>query len=111
MDNTMGLYSQMNTANNGMWSNADANQMLGAYNASQMPQTGTDGLFGMSTGGWSATGDMLSGLGSIGNIVLGFQSLGLMEDQLGLQQEQWGETKAELNYMRATRDKLNASYA
>ncbi len=107
MDNMMGLYNQLNTNNGGSWNSSDANQMLGAYNYQQQPQ---QGLFGMSTDGWSATGDMLGGIGSIGNMFLGFQSLGLMEDQLGLQKEQWGETKRELNTMRATRDKLNTSY-
>jgi len=108
MDNMMGLYNQMNTANGGVWNDAQANQMLGAYNGSQMQQP--QGLFGMSTDGWSAAGDVMGGIGSIGNMFLGFQSLGLMEDQLGLQKEQWGETKRELNTMRATRDKLNTSY-
>ena len=106
----MSLYNQLNTANNGAWTSADANQMLGQYNASQIqPQTGLwDSLGSANT--WNAFGNVAGGIGSLGNMFLGFQSLGLMEDQLGLQQEKWGEQKAELNTMRATRDKLNTSY-
>jgi len=109
MTNQMGLYNQMNTANNGVWSDADAMQMLGQYNGSQMQQAGLwDSLGSAST--WSSFGNVASGIGSIGNMALGFQQLGLLEDQLGLQREKWGEQKAELNTMRATRDKLNTSY-
>jgi len=63
-----------------------------------------------SPGFWQGTGSMLSGLGSIGNIWLGSQSLGLLEDQLAMQQDAWNEQKQELDYMRQTRDKLNTSY-
>jgi len=62
-------------------------------------------------GGWNAAGDIMSGLGSLGNIYLGFESLGLLKDQNRLSRSKWKETKKELNHMRAVRDRLNASYA
>ncbi len=108
MNNIMGLYDQLNTQNNGMWTNADANQMLGAYDNSML--NSQNDFLGMGMDGWNTTGNMLSGIGSIGNIALGFKGLGLMEDQVDLAQDKWGETKAELNRMRGTRNKLNTNY-
>ncbi len=104
----MGLYDQMNTANGGVWNDAQANQMLGAYNSSQM---NPEGLFGMSSSGWGNMGQLMGGVGALGNMALGFKSLGLMKDQIGLQQSQWDESLAELNTMRGVRSKTNAAYA
>jgi hypothetical protein len=63
-----------------------------------------------SPGFWQGAGNIMGGLGSIGNIWLGSQSLGLLEDQLAMQQNAWDEQKKELDYIRQTRDKLNTSY-
>ena len=63
-----------------------------------------------SPGFWQGTGSMLEGVGSIGNIVLGAQTLGLLEDQLSLQQDAWKEQKRELDTMRRSRDNINTSY-
>ena len=59
---------------------------------------------------WQGMGSFMGGLGSLGNMGLGFKSLGLLEDQLAMQQDAWSEQKAELDRLRQTRDKLNTSY-
>ena len=90
----------------------------GVYNT----PSGSQGLMGMlndgwnkldfgSSGTWGNMGQLMGGVGAIGNMALGFKSLGLMEDQLKLQQSQWNENLAELNTMRGVRSKTNAAYA
>ena len=69
----------------------------------------TDLSFG-NTNQWKAAGDVASGLGSIGNVYLGAQGLGLMEDQLAIQEDQWAETKAELARLRGVRKKVTQTY-
>jgi len=90
----------------------------GVYNTA----SGSQGLMGMLNDGWNKVdfgsaktwgnmGQLMGGVGALGNMALGFKSLGLMEDQLGLQQSQWNESLAELNTMRGVRSKTNAAYA
>ena len=61
-------------------------------------------------GTWDSMGNMMSGIGSLGNIWMGYQQMGLLEDQLGLQREQWNETLAELNHQRELRDRTTTQY-
>lgn len=72
----------------------------------------TGGTFlGMGSNGWGATGSVLSGIGSIGSIYLGMQGVGLMEDQLALQEKKWAEAKKELDSARKVRKELSAAYS
>ena len=89
----------------------DTSNLGGVYNTSTGLQN-NGGLWDSlsSPGFWQGAGDAMSGLGALGNIWLGSQSLGLLEDQLAMQQDAWNEQKAELNRLRRVRDKVNTSY-
>jgi hypothetical protein len=53
----------------------------------------------------------LGQLGSgLANIYLGFQQYDIAKDQLGLAKEQWATTKAEIDRINTTRDKLSSQY-
>jgi hypothetical protein len=94
---------------------------VGPYNSSVSnairpalaPETGLwDSLTSslQSPGFYQGAGQFMGGLGSLGNMALGFKGLGLLEDQLDLQRNQWNESKAELDTMRQARNKLNTQY-
>jgi len=51
-----------------------------------------------------------STFGSLANIYLGFQQMGIMKEQLGMAKEQWAEQKKELNHVRGVRKRLSAAY-
>jgi len=51
-----------------------------------------------------------STFGSLANIYLGFQQMGIMKDQLSMAKEQWAEQKQELAHVRGVRKRLSASY-
>ena len=50
------------------------------------------------------------GLGSLAGIYTGFQQLDIAKSQLGIAEEQWGETKNELARVKKVRSDLNTSY-
>lgn len=52
----------------------------------------------------------VQGISSLANIYLGFERLGLMEDQIKIAKEQWGETKQELAHVKGVRKKINSNY-
>lgn len=52
----------------------------------------------------------ISGLGTLANVWMGFQNLGLAKQQMGLAKEQWGETKQELNRIKQVRKNITMNY-
>ena len=50
------------------------------------------------------------GLGSLAGIYTGFQQLDIAKSQLGIAEEQWGETKKELARVKKVRSDLNTKY-
>ena len=52
----------------------------------------------------------IQALGSIGNLYLGFQQLGIAKQQLGMAKEQWAVTKDEMNRIRKVRENITKSY-
>jgi len=110
----MGL---MEMSNSGGYNTVDTSGYGGVYNTPSGDQgllSGlTDSLSNMNFGNaqqWDTAGNVMGGLGSIGNVVIGFQQLGLLEDQLALQEEQWAESQQELAHLRTTRANLGSSY-
>jgi hypothetical protein len=97
---------------------ADAFRPVGPYDTTAVPsaitpQVSSDtSLSSMLSdpGFYQSAGALLGGLGSLGNVALGFKGLGLLEDQLGLKREQWNESLAELNHLRDTRDRISTAY-
>jgi len=52
----------------------------------------------------------VSALSTLGNLWLGFKNYSVAKKQLGLAEDQWNQTKQELNRIRALRTKLTNSY-
>lgn len=52
----------------------------------------------------------LQGLTTLGNLWLGFKQYGLYKKQLAMAQDQWNQTKQEMNRIRTLRDKLTKQY-
>ena len=50
------------------------------------------------------------GLGSLAGIYTGFKQLDIAERQVGIAEEQWGETKSELARVKQVRTDMNAKY-
>ena len=53
---------------------------------------------------------IISGLGSLANIYLGFKQLGIMQDTLAMEKDKWNEQKTELKHVRKVRSTLTAGY-
>ncbi len=64
-----------------------------------------------SAEGWDTASSILGGVGAIGQGIVGYKQMGLLEDQIALQEEAFREKQAELNRNRQARTQLNASYA
>jgi len=52
----------------------------------------------------------INGIATLGNLWLGFKNYGMAKKQLGLAQQQWNQTKDELNRIKTLRTKLTNSY-
>lgn len=74
----------------------------------------TGGFFGDSFKDLNSTlgtaGKLLGGFSSLAQIGLGFKALGMADDELDIKKDQWKESKAELNHLRATRKRISDSY-
>lgn len=78
---------------------------LQAMQAQQMLEanTGITGFVNNNFGGW---GNVMNGIGQLGNLFMNWKSLGLAEDQLALQQDAFNFNKAVTNTNLANQAKL-----
>jgi len=67
-------------------------------------------LIGKASPYIGAASGIASTMGSLANIYLGFQQMGIMKEQLGMAREQWAEQKQELQHVRGVRKRLTSQY-
>ncbi len=94
--------------------NAYANTDFSNARAGSLGTGGNAGLMSNinmgDTGTWNGAGSVMSGIGALGSMYLGFKGLGLMEDQVDTYKDKWNTTKTELAHLRGVRTKLNQNY-
>lgn len=106
-NNTLGGFDP-NVSNSGL-DNAYQAQ-ADTMNQNLENQNSTWGKGGNVDQGLGMAGKVIGGISSLANIYLGFQNLGMAKDELKIKKDQWKESKAELNHMRATRARIGQSY-
>jgi len=82
----------------------------GINNAGQTNGLGSGFDMGGMNGFMGGFSQFTQGLGSLASIYTGFQTLGLMKDQVGMAKEQWGITKDKLARVSKTRADMGDKY-